>query len=414
MSLSIIYQKLLANLLFFRIEDSLIDPRCLIIVRETVTRLDQVDDDIRINIGALRQRAWDLIHTGKWSDVAEGDKYLYSLATYLEVLVEFQEHLMAVEEQINLNQSLFFLEHSLESLDMAILLGCPILDNAGDNVFCSAATLISRCLTDTVGPAAFPEILIDLPDDQKTLNYCKTEIPIENAANLIDSTKFNTAYYDKQRPVLITNNIINWPAVDKWRDVSYFQRSFGYRTVPVEVGSQYTTEDWGQELMLFKDFIQSQFGEIKTGPVHYLAQHDLFQQCPELTGDIKRPVLLDQLDLITPLERKIWFGPKGTVSPLHFDKKENFLCQVVGWKRIVLIPPEDTAFVYPFEGQMMSNTSQLDLTTEIDEKRFPLAKQARRLQVLLGPEQTLFIPYGWWHHVTSLTPSISVSFWWNR
>lgn len=30
----------------------------------------------------------------------------------------------------------------------------------------------------------------------------------------------------------------------------------------------------------------------------------------------------------------------------------------------------------------------------------------------LGPGEMLYIPPNWWHHVTALTPSFSVSFWW--
>lgn len=411
MSLCSAFDQLKDNLRFFRINESEIGDRYRVLVDEAVHYLEceeeeELDEGTLINIGALRQRAWDLIHTGKWSDVQAEDKYLYSVSTYLEVLTQFREHLSATCGDASKSQ--FFLEHCIESLDMAILLGEPVVNEQGQDVFCLAATILSRL----IDPGDCPAIIIS-PDDLKEDRVM--DVPVHDSESLLEST-FTCDYYERGQPVLIRNGITQWPAADKWRDVSFFQTNFGYRTVPVEIGSQYTTEDWGQELMLFKDFIETQFRKSpKEGPVQYLAQHDLFRQIPELRKDISRPRLLDALKICPhSIDTKIWFGPEGTVSPLHYDKKENFLCQVIGWKRVVLVRPGDSEFVYPYEGEMMSNTSRLDLTTDIDTEEFPLAARAHRQTVLIGPGEMLFIPYGWWHHVRSLTPSISVSFWWNK
>jgi hypothetical protein len=43
-----------------------------------------------------------------------------------------------------------------------------------------------------------------------------------------------------------------------------------------------------------------------------------------------------------------WFGPPGTVTPLHTDPHHNLLCQVVGSKYIRLYTPGDTPAMYPF------------------------------------------------------------------
>ena len=49
-----------------------------------------------------------------------------------------------------------------------------------------------------------------------------------------------------------------------------------------------------------------------------------------------------------------------------------------------------------------------------DLAKFPLfvnVPSALCLETVLGPDDTLFIPCGYWHYVRALTPSFSLNFW---
>lgn len=187
-----------------------------------------------------------------------------------------------------------------------------------------------------------------------------------------------------------------WPAMGQpgrgsgdihdWSNPSYLRAVAGRRTVPVEIGGSYTGEGWRQELMTIGDFIEryiedpprelsrseesstsdSQAGsgdgkedEWRVGvekkgsgeemcrarDTAYLAQHQLFDQIPPLRRDVMTPdycaLLLEDEEDEARAESVVmnaWFGPKGTVSPLHNDPFHNLLAQVVGKKRVSVCP----------------------------------------------------------------------------
>ena len=85
----------------------------------------------------------------------------------------------------------------------------------------------------------------------------------------------------------------------------------------------------------------SRKGGAPRGETAYLAQHELFDQIPPLRRDIITPdycalLLADEIDDggAESVVTNAWFGPGGTVSPLHNDPFHNLLAQVVGSKRV--------------------------------------------------------------------------------
>ena len=111
-----------------------------------------------------------------------------------------------------------------------------------------------------------------------------------------------------------------------------------------------------------------------------------------------------------------YFGPAGTVSCLHYDDPHNLLCQVFGQKRIRLYAPSLSPDLYPREGTMC-NTSAADPAaahTAPHIEAFPRFPSSPSFDCVLGPGEMLYIPPKYWHHVTALDPSFSVSFWWGR
>ncbi|KAI9493606.1 hypothetical protein BDB00DRAFT_883084 [Zychaea mexicana] len=226
------------------------------------------------------------------------------------------------------------------------------------------------------------------------------------------------------QPFIIPQGAIeHWPARDKWPSLSYFVSVAGDRVVPVELGSKYTDSAWQQKMMRVEDFLrehvvlQEEGGDDGSGQTAYLAQHDLFYQIPKLADDISVPDYcycepeLNENYKEAPVDviQNAWFGPQGTVSPLHHDPYHNVLAQVVGSKYIRLYAPSETHCLYPYEG-IMSNTSQVDVEHP-DFDSFPLLKEAQFVDCTLQAGELLYMPPKWWHYVRSLETSFSVSFW---
>lgn len=70
----------------------------------------------------------------------------------------------------------------------------------------------------------------------------------------------------------------HWPAMTKWANTNYLLSVAGERTVPIEIGSQYTDSNWGQKLMTLKKFIENYVLHMENKDTGYLAQYNLFDQ----------------------------------------------------------------------------------------------------------------------------------------
>jgi hypothetical protein len=107
---------------------------------------------------------------------------------------------------------------------------------------------------------------------------------------------------------------------------------------------------------------------------------------------------------------RFWLGPAGTVTPLHADYDDNLFVQLWGSKRIFLAPPHHDQFLYPVEANALLFGSPFDPEAP-DFERFPLARQAALLELVVEAGDVLYVPAGWYHQVRSLSFSLSSNRW---
>jgi hypothetical protein len=117
------------------------------------------------------------------------------------------------------------------------------------------------------------------------------------------------------------------------------------------------------------------------------------------------PVIGEYLDGESPDTGFFWMGPAGTKTPFHHDLTNNFMAQVIGRKRIKLVPLSDT----PYMANHLHCYSQVD-GSAIDYERFPSMRHAHLIECTLAPGELLFLPIGWWHYVEGLDASVTMTF----
>ncbi len=222
--------------------------------------------------------------------------------------------------------------------------------------------------------------------------------------------EFLEQYYAANRPVILCNLMNDWKALTKWTP-EYLKSTCGNMNVEIQSRRESSKvfeikSEAHRQSMAFCDFVDLVYKPGETNDHYMTARNGFFQRAgaTNLLDDIKG--FPEYLQMDAPGEWMfLWFGPKGTITPLHHDELNIFLAQVVGRKHVKLVPPAELDLVY----NHYAVYSQVDCENP-DYERFPKFKEATVIDVCLNPGEVLFIPAGWWHHVRSLDPSISLSF----
>jgi len=242
---------------------------------------------------------------------------------------------------------------------------------------------------------------------------------------------FRRTCLSRNRPTILSGLTRDWAALERWRPAELRAR---FPDVPI----RYETWDDEEPIDDPVDFFKRQKYAESTlssfvdrmhsvkGPTRkfYCAQFPIFEAIPELRQDIGSleaymglprylPAALMRRCLIPPL---LWLGPAGAFSPLHFDRWDNLHVMVHGRKKWIVIPPGGSNDVYFPHARLASpvlHFSPVD-AEHPDLGRFPRFQQVSRMEFVLEPGEVVFIPTGWWHHVRSLEPSVSLNFFWLR
>lgn len=209
-----------------------------------------------------------------------------------------------------------------------------------------------------------------------------------------------------RRPVVVPGLAARWPATRGWAFGELAER-VDDTEVLVERGNIMQHASRFESVRLRDYLLALAAGRLEDGgPFRYLASLDLFAHLPALAQDV------DFRWFAAARPRQFvfaWLGPAGTVSGYHYDSPDNVVVMIRGRKLVHLVPPEGSAGLYPSDkwdyGAVLSGVDAL----APDLERHPLFAGVEPASVVLEPGDALYIPHGWWHHIVSLEPAISVN-----
>lgn len=302
----------------------------------------QTRSNAELELDSIIEAAHDkMAHAHKRRDATGRWRQIYTDACILRSLAD----VFNAENDDNLDNHLA--TSSISRLDRAIIIAGPYGEGRLELILEFISQIQLHAQWDKT-EVHFPPLTCDdseatfaLRDERSLPKSFAKSIKRINASAPPSLSAFISTWF--REPFILTGYVRDWPALQEhpWRSLDYLRQVAGPgRIVPIEVGSDYRTDDWSQRLMGWDDFLASLEANTRQ-PVLYLAQHDLFRQFPALRDDIVLPDYVYAAprapenfpDYRPPandeqLVANVWLGPAGTVSPAHTVRISYVMCHV--------------------------------------------------------------------------------------
>jgi hypothetical protein len=253
------------------------------------------------------------------------------------------------------------------------------------------------------------EWLLETLERQRDL--APATMQVERRAGL-SADEFLGRYYAVNRPVILTGEMTDWPALTLWTP-DYLKARVGSR--PIQYQGERSNDprfemdkDAHRREEPFDAFID-RIQQPGAGNNAYITAYNSAGNAQALA-----PLTEDQRPLDRFLDPNgghpngmMWIGPAGTFTALHHDLTNNLIAQVVGRKRILLLPAAEVGRLYNHQHVFSELT---DLENIPDLGRYPRLPGVRAYQIDLEPGEILFVPLAWWHQVKALDFSVTLTY----
>lgn len=233
----------------------------------------------------------------------------------------------------------------------------------------------------------------------------------------LSADDFTRAYVGSDRPVVVRGALKDCAAVSEWT-FDHLRRDAGDFLAPVK---EWTKAGIRVKHMPLRDYLDS----LERYEARRLAGEDDGVR-PAYLHDIPlKSVLFDADADLAPFPKdffpswyggdwikfaQMFLGPSTSLTPLHFDclLTHNLFFQISGRKRFILLPHRELRRCYPHNWRWCG----VDVESP-DYDRYPLYRDARAAEVVVGPGDLLYMPPGTLHHVRSLDCALSFNVDWH-
>jgi len=227
----------------------------------------------------------------------------------------------------------------------------------------------------------------------------------------LTSDDFLDFYYTQNRPVILTNAISDWLAINRWTP-NFLMEVVGDRQVHLR---QVMTAD-------------PHSGQRRLSAAHPAFFSEVVRQLEKPTGSGSRFQLNadENQGAFSALKRDVgsisgildfeaqsfdWaisLGSKLSKTSLGFDRSNVLSAQLLGHRDIKLVPPTEFSRLQNDLGEF-TGIDDLE-STNVDLTLYPRLKNCTVYEITLAPGEVLFVPLGWWSQDRAPEISISLAF----
>ena len=221
----------------------------------------------------------------------------------------------------------------------------------------------------------------------------------------ITKDTFIKDYFKPQKPVVIEQAIVDWPAFNKW-SLDYIKEVAGDITVPLYDNRPVQHKDGFNEphaKMKVAEYVDL----LKKEPTKYrIFLWNILKEVPALQKDYSFPDF--GLNLLKGLPM-LFFGGRDSYTFMHYDidLANIFHFHFDGEKEVVLFPQSETAKLYKVPYSLITHES-IDFSNP-DYNKWPALKNANGFKTTLSHGEVLYMPEGYWHYMKYITPGFSMS-----
>ena len=221
----------------------------------------------------------------------------------------------------------------------------------------------------------------------------------------VDAEEFFREFYAENRPLLVRGFAAGSVAVERWCP-EYLRERVGAVEVTITDGRDSDpdydrNQDDLRRTITMAELVDRIESTEESNDFYLVARDHAFRKegMKVLLDDFPdHRGLLHSESIATTLA--LWFGPQGTVTPLHYDTSNILFIQVYGSKTVHLASPDESALW----------TGRHSIYSDADpESPSGSAEDVPYLSATLNPGDMLFIPVGWWHHLRAKSTSISLA-----
>jgi len=254
-------------------------------------------------------------------------------------------------------------------------------------------------------------------------------MPAPLTVEAVDRQRFDPDLRPRSVPVLMKGQVAHWPAVEAARcsseAIGDYLKAFdlGLKTpvsvLPVSEGDVYFYDQTATRLnyravnQLLPDIIDRliALSERTGGDRYYMQSLPVETFLPRFMQHNRLPLVAEDI------RPRIWIGNRLSIQT-HYDMLSNVACVVAGRRRFTLFPPAQLANLYPGPDDFTPGGTPVSMArlNPADFELFPRLKEALAHAHVaeMEPGDALYIPYGWWHNVESLSGfNVLVNYWWN-